>query len=713
MIDRIKNEQKDVPEQKKLKLAPAILAAMSLYAGSTRAAIPTGNDFDADFGTNYTPSAGAIYLLGSIPHNFTQNGVGFRGNFSSGSIVESTTDGINFTDITALLTAAESGMDATYLGVCDYSGTWDKLMVTDVMMGNIYIFEGIGDTGMVTSSTQLNGTFDGCGSIDEDSGRYFVSNSDSSSISRAYEAFESSSPSLHYSYSSSDIVDIHVDITNDQLLFRNSDSSDKLYWVENVSGSPVATYTNEQGGVSGLFSAAETGTYDTFLYQDETTGLWNLEYGYDDASAAPTDTDTDGVTDADDLCAGTTDMSTVDGDGCSDSQRDSDGDGSMADVDCDDADAADFPGNAITYNDGADNNCDETDAPEITPMTMSVSEMQVGDSVDFTSTTQDDETLTADLTTTWEVRNSAGTLVDSSTGAVSSFTTSTADTYTVTVTVTDGDSSVSDSDTLVVSEEPVVYEELPSSGALTEGTTYYEDASSPSSGSLTVLSSGVTIAEDGTITLTSPSGISFSGMDLDIEGENESAQVVGDVYTYDNMEGSVLMGVLAADGPDFNYTDNTDPSSIMTVSLDAGNFDAVGIYDDLYDDPETEEADEFFGVQADEVGNYTISDLTDNEEADADTDTDADTDSDSDTDSDTDTDTDTDGDTDSDTDTDSDGDTDADSDSDADGDSDADTDTGSTNSPDCEGCATENGANGSWALGAAALAALARRRKQV
>ena len=117
-----------------------------------------------------------------------------------------------------------------------------------------------------------------------------------------------------------------------------------MVMVNNISGTPSRTSlgissASTDGYIDGSSSLIG---YDKIIYTDLST--YEIKYCYDSDSAytAPTDTDGDGVTDADDLCAGTTDMSTVDGDGCSDSQRDVDGDGSTADLDCDDADATDF-----------------------------------------------------------------------------------------------------------------------------------------------------------------------------------------------------------------------------------------------------------------------------------------------------------------------------------------------------------------------------------
>ena len=121
----------------------------------------------------------------------------------------------------------------------------------------------------------------------------------------------------------------------------------------------------------------------------------------------------------------------------------------------------------------------------------------------------------------------------------------------------------------------------------------------------------------------------------------------------------------------------------MTVSLAEGHFDAVGTYDDLYDDPATSETKEFFGVQAAEAGTYSLSDVKDDEEGDTDTDTDSDTD----------------------------GDTDADTDSGVIQETGGLTDTGTPPPEGCPGCATSNGVDGSWAVGAMALAAMVRRRK--
>jgi hypothetical protein len=67
----------------------------------------------------------------------------------------------------------------------------------------------------------------------------------------------------------------------------------------------------------------------------------------------------DGINDGLDLCPGTTDYASVDGDGCSDLQRDDDFDGFSEDSgDCDDDSSAVYPGAAEICADGIDNDCD-------------------------------------------------------------------------------------------------------------------------------------------------------------------------------------------------------------------------------------------------------------------------------------------------------------------------------------------------------------------
>ncbi len=76
-----------------------------------------------------------------------------------------------------------------------------------------------------------------------------------------------------------------------------------------------------------------------------------------DASGPDCDSDADGVVNAADLCPGTLVGASADGNGCSSAQLDADGDGSPSSLDCDDADAARFPGNTEIDN-GIDDDCD-------------------------------------------------------------------------------------------------------------------------------------------------------------------------------------------------------------------------------------------------------------------------------------------------------------------------------------------------------------------
>ena len=69
------------------------------------------------------------------------------------------------------------------------------------------------------------------------------------------------------------------------------------------------------------------------------------------------DSDSDGVNDDIDTCANTPSGETVDENGCSDSQKDLDGDGFIGSEDCDDTNDAINP-NASEVCDGIDNNCD-------------------------------------------------------------------------------------------------------------------------------------------------------------------------------------------------------------------------------------------------------------------------------------------------------------------------------------------------------------------
>lgn len=675
-----------------LKLAPAVLVALL----STQAKAETwvsGIDIDnaidgSATGTNINDGS-FIWSFSGSP-----DGVNFReiDDGAGGSIIETSTGGVSFTDITADIKALDSSLaSSSVIEVSGYDESTDTLGIFDLDHETYWTVSNASDPSLM-SAVELNGYGLSIGSIDPSNGDFMGAYDNASDLDPAVYS-TSAAPSVVYTHSGDDIAPISDIYANDRL-FVTSVSANIYVVTDATTASPTRTAIVSTGdAASTSFESASTSSigYDRLVY---ITSAGEVQYVYDSDSAVATvdpDTDGDTITDSVDACVAE-DASgfDADADGCID---DVDGDGSKADVDCDDTDSGAFPGNAVAYADGADNDCLDS-APEITAMSISPSTVEVGVSTTLSASSRDDETSSP--TITWEVRNSAGTLVDSMSGSSSSFSTTTADTYTITATATDGDgNSVNSSDTLVVSETSVVYEDLPTTdGPVTDGT-YYEDPSNPSAGSITV--AGVSIV-GGVITLTG-FGSSISGNSYgEIEYSAPDAGISG--TTSADWVGDGVLGFMAMDDDEYPYSDTSDTTKMFRVCQTAGTLTSEGTFTDsegvLEHDEEFETA-----------GTYELADIVDDPDVvdtgDADTDTDTDSDSDTDTDSDSDTDTDTDTDADADTDTDSGVDS---------GDTGSEDDTG-TNPPEgCPGCATENGANGSFAVGALALAALAARRRR-
>lgn len=664
-----------------LKLAPAVLAVLL----STQAKAETwvcGIDIDENpDGT----SAGTNINDGSILYGY----VGHRGgdgvlerDAGSGAItIEKTSDGVSFTDITSNITSVDSTITSTGFDTGGYDPNTDRYVVYDFNNGVYWDVSNVSDSSLV-SGVELLGRTGSPGSIDASSsefiGSYYI---DSSTYRYDIATFSSStSPTVIYSRSGYDFSPV-ADIVNDRIFME--DSSSNGYKVDNISSSPSRTSMGVSNFVPTYFDPASSSLsgYDELLYLDNS--VFEMSYCYDSDSAVATDTDGDGITDDDDACP--TEDATgydTDADGCLD---DADSDGSTADADCDESNASVYPGATTVYDDGVHNDCDTADnAPVISSVSVSPSTVEIGNSVSLSVTAMDDESNTSALTVSWKIKDSTGATVKTLSGSSTSFTPSLAGNYTVTCTVSDGDMTSSEDSALSVSDVPVTYSELPTTdGSVADGT-YYEDSSDPDAGSITV--AGVSIS-GGVITLTG-FGSAFSTTS-GYHGIDYSAPLSGvSGETSDDWVGEGVMGFMAAQADEYPFADTEDTTKMFKVEQTAGTLTANGTYTNSDGSLELEETltgndEEAFADIIDDP------DVIDTGDADTDTDSDSDTDSDGDTDVDSD----------------------ADTDSGVTQDTFGLTDTG-TPKEGCPGCATENGINGSFAVGALALAAMAARRRR-
>jgi hypothetical protein len=163
-----------------------------------------------------------------------------------------------------------------------------------------------------------------------------------------------------------------------------------LSYPVTLTGAHTLEFIIFDGGAAGGMFSLKTDNGATIFPNSDTDGLTDAEEALlgtdplnpdtdgdgtnDDVDAFPLDNYTDGVNDVDDDCSGTSSSQTGDSNGCSAAQLDPDvdGDGSPASLDCDDNDAARFPGNTELDN-GVDDNCNGTidegfDGDGITPI---------------------------------------------------------------------------------------------------------------------------------------------------------------------------------------------------------------------------------------------------------------------------------------------------------------------------------------------------------
>jgi len=308
----------------KVGTAAALLAVMSGAAHATTIGAPS--DLDSDYGTSYTPDGGVDCLSGVVPHVMTGS-LGFRGDLCEETLQKSS-NGTDFTnikpDVLSAIVSAGFTADGTYLAPCDYSDSFDELMVDDGLSAKIFVIEGL-STGSITGVKELQGTPRSCGSIDETYGTYHVP-SDTRGFVEIHEFTEGASPTPVYNYGTDEIVLTSVSLGMDVAVFTNADDSYSGNFAENISLGSSATVTplaTGYGFVLGLYEAHETGSNPMVVLSDGST-LQYLEIT--GTTVIDPDTDLDGYT----VTAG---------------------------GDCNDADAAINPG-AAEMCDSVDNNCD-------------------------------------------------------------------------------------------------------------------------------------------------------------------------------------------------------------------------------------------------------------------------------------------------------------------------------------------------------------------
>ena len=289
------------------------------------ATIGAPSGLDSDYGTSYTPDGGVGCLIGLIPHVMTGS-LGFRGDVCDETLQQSS-NGNDFTniksDVLSAIASAGFTADGTYLAPCDYSDSFDELMVNDLLSAKIFVIEGL-STGGATGVKELQGTAYGCGSVDETYGTYHVP-SDTRGVVEIHEFTESAPPTPVYNYGTDQIGNTSVSLALDMAVFTNADDGYSTSLVENMSSGSSATVTpfGVTGATLGLFEAHETGDNPMVVLGDSAT-LQYLEIT--GTTVTDPDADLDGYT----VTAGR---------------------------DCNDADAAINPG-AAEMCDSVDNNCD-------------------------------------------------------------------------------------------------------------------------------------------------------------------------------------------------------------------------------------------------------------------------------------------------------------------------------------------------------------------
>ncbi len=639
-------------------------------------------------------------LYGYVGH---RDGTGVREkDIGSGAVaIEKTEDGFNTTDtdITSNIISVDSSITPAGFDTGAYDPETDRYVVYDFSNLAYWDIANVADSSKVSGVELLNGSGfpSSPGSIDKSTGAFVGTTYVDSTYRSDVASFSSSkSPSIVYSRTGYDSYPV-ADLANDRLFM--DDSSYSGYRVDNVSGTPVRTSMGVSNFDPTFYDSALSSAsgFDEVIYTDNS--VFEVKYCYDANSGVTVSPDTDGDGINDDIDACVTENATgfdTDVDGCID---DVDGDSWKADVDCIDTNAAVYPGAPIVYGDDVDSNCDNTDGPTAPVISINPSTtVELMASVVLSAESSDDEDST--LTYTWTVENSTGTTVDSGSGERRSYTPTAEDTYTVTCVATDSDGIPSDVSTKTFTvEDTPVYSDLPVvDGPVTDGT--YYDGADPEKGWIEV--KGVSIEGDkivldefgSSFAVDHYPAFEFSAPDAGVEG-----------VTSDDLVGEDVMGFMAAKKDAYESSDTTDTTRMLKVTQTEGEQDIEGTFTNADGSLELDEhlkgavSDVFADVQddPDEVDTGDTGDSGDTGEETGDS-----------------GDTDTGGETASDTDTGETGDTHETgntNDSNDSGNNVEDTNGNVTTPTTCSGCATTDGKNGTWALGLAGMALLARRRK--
>jgi hypothetical protein len=305
------------------------LALVGALAGFSDRAIAEnwidGGDIDTATGTALN-SEGTIYGFSGKPSVTkciltVDDGVG-----GSQNLVSTDTTCTIFSEIDSVLESYDPTLVGNLVDVSGNRSSTGEFMFWNYDGGYAFTVEGL-ESGAVTSWSDLDGTPSYIGSIDESTGRYFITGHNSSSgTTDISELSKTSSAISVHDDSSKNEAAIQVDLTNDRGFISDFASSYDIHQVVDLTTSSAAMSSLGHYGIPVQYIAADQSwnTYDTIIVLDPTSRT--LSYLYDEDS---------GVT-----------------------YEDADGDTYTSDVDCDDSDASIYPG-ADEYCDGVDNDCDE------------------------------------------------------------------------------------------------------------------------------------------------------------------------------------------------------------------------------------------------------------------------------------------------------------------------------------------------------------------